>query len=231
MSRAGWPSGMLSSSKLYSSVSSSGPSKVWKPMRPKLRSISRSTRVTGWSRPRSTGRPGRVTSTRSAAGAPGAAERVGPPPPARQRPLELALPPRLLAGGEALLELPLDLVGRSAQPSAVRGRRLAQLAHEPGQPPAPAQELAVPRLQPLPARRRGEARAGLLLQLLEICQQVFHLRSIPLSTSALRGARHLSRGGPLAPEGARGPPYGTKKGEPRRRPGFAFKLWIRTWIT
>src|SRR5579863_6844385 len=63
------PAGMLSSPKLYSSVSTSGPSKIWNPMRPKMPPTSRSTRVIGCRPPTSAGRPGRVTSTRSASSA------------------------------------------------------------------------------------------------------------------------------------------------------------------
>src|SRR2546423_3326964 len=65
MSRAGWLAGKLSSVKLYSSVSMSGPSATAKPMSAKMAVSSSLTCVNGWTRPTSAGgsRTGRGTST------------------------------------------------------------------------------------------------------------------------------------------------------------------------
>ena len=65
-SRAGWSRGMLSAWKLSSSVSTSGLSTTTNPNCPKTRAISRSVSRMGCSEPRHSGRPGSVTSTRSA---------------------------------------------------------------------------------------------------------------------------------------------------------------------
>src|SRR5215470_14907619 len=65
ISRAGWPSGMLSLVKLRSSVSMSGPSATAKPMSAKIVVNSSITWLIGWMRPISAGgsRSGNVTST------------------------------------------------------------------------------------------------------------------------------------------------------------------------
>src|SRR6267143_1544796 len=65
MSRAGWSRGMLSASKLYASVSISGPSATEKPSPVKIRTISSCTRVSGCTTPRAGRRPGSVRSGRS----------------------------------------------------------------------------------------------------------------------------------------------------------------------
>ncbi len=56
ISRAGWPSGMLSLVKLRSSVSMSGPSATAKPMSAKIAVSSSITWLIGWMRPASAGR-------------------------------------------------------------------------------------------------------------------------------------------------------------------------------
>src|SRR5689334_2776708 len=67
ISRAGWPSGMLSFVKLRSSVSMSGPSATARPMSAKIAVSSSITWLIGWMRPTSAGvsRSGSVTSRRS----------------------------------------------------------------------------------------------------------------------------------------------------------------------
>ncbi len=67
MSRAGWPLGMLSFSKLYVSHSTSGPSTTLNPMDAKELQMSRTMRVVGCRPPLGTGQPGRVTSMASPA--------------------------------------------------------------------------------------------------------------------------------------------------------------------
>lgn len=61
--RAGWSSGVLSAVKFWKSASISGPSTTSKPIERNKASMRSSVRVTGCSPPRTSLRPGRVTSS------------------------------------------------------------------------------------------------------------------------------------------------------------------------
>ena len=155
MPRAGWAGGMFSASKLYQSVSASGPSATVKPMPTKTSSSSARAWVTRCRWPRAGGERtwAGITSVRSRRSARSASARSASASSARR-------------AGQLGLEPGPDLVQPAAGLLACLGIEAAQGAVGPGQRGALAEELGLDLCQGLgrrarprwPARRRRRCR-------------------------------------------------------------------------
>src|SRR5690349_12120382 len=130
MFRAGWPAGKFRASKLYQSVSTSGPSATENPMATKVSSRASTAWVTRWRWPRRRSLMTSVRSSRSASGR---------------------------AAGQRLLDRLGLLVEEAALLLALLGRELPERLLALGQLRALAQELGAERGQVIEGGRRPDA--------------------------------------------------------------------------